>query len=215
MTKNQKKFLTDIAGIDSEKLTKEDLEIIDEITSSFSKPSCIISDKEIIRKRMLELADLLEYDYNDISWLEKAMHCTITDTKMKVSKNREGYTNGRMASLGNAILKMIIADALFDNNKSLLEIDMHKNRAGDYHNLLKICCINKIYHYAYCDTSEYDAVLSFLGHAPLPAHDLYIEAIIAAIYKDKGLEYTREWAKDFFSKNGFVIGETPIYENVE
>lgn len=168
-------------------------------------------DKELIRKRMNELAEFLEYEYQDIAWLEKAMYCKIIGRKGG-GKNRDNYSNGKLAALGNAVLKMIVADELFDRDMSLGEVDNHKNRPQDYHVLLHLDWENKIYQYAYDDRIDYYGRVGGV-HPPLPVHDLYIEAIVAAVYKDRGLDYTREWVMSFLRKNGIVIGEVPIYTN--
>lgn len=55
-----------------------------------------------------------------------------------------------------------------------------------------MCDDLKIYEYAHND--EY-----FFSEAPKnkklpkPKHDIYIEAIIAAIYKDRGISYCKNW----------------------
>ncbi len=168
-------------------------------------------DKELIGNRMKELAEHIGYEYKDISWLEKAMYCKVVGHRGG-GKNRDNYSNGQLASLGNAILKMIVADELFDQDKSLGEIDNHKNRPQDYEVLFHLAWESKLYRYAYDDHIDYYD-LNCGVHPPLPAHDLYIEAIVAAIYKDRGYDYTREWVKEFLKKNGLVIGKTPIYIN--
>lgn len=168
-------------------------------------------DKGLVRKRMIELAEWLEYEYLDITWLEKAMYCNIIGRKGG-GKNRDNYSNGKQAALGNAVLKMIVADELFDQGKSLGEVDNHKNRPQDYQSLFHLDWDNKIYQYAYDDHIDYRGSVGGV-HPPLPAHDLYIEAIVGAIYKDRGIEYTKEWVKAFLKRNGLIIGETPIYSN--
>lgn len=170
-----------------------------------------MTDMDLVRQRMIELAGFLEYEYKDITWLEKAMYCKLTGHKGG-GKNRDNYANGKLAALGNAVLKMIVADELFDRDKSLGEVDNHKNRPQDYQVLLHLDLETGIYQYAYDDHIDYYGSIGGV-HPPLPAHDLYIEAIIGAIYKDRGIEYTKEWVKAFFKRNGFVIGETPIYIN--
>lgn len=165
-----------------------------------------------IKTRMKELAEYIGYEYNDISWLEKAMYCEIISHKPGGAKNRDNYSNGQMAALGNAVLKMIVSDELFDKGLSLSEVDNHKNRPQDYEILFRLDFENRIYRFAYNDTCDYYDLKSG-ANPPLPAHDLYIEAITAAIYKDKGYDYTRKWAVAFFEKNGLRIGEKPVYIN--
>lgn len=168
-------------------------------------------DKELVSRRMIELAEWLEYEYLDITWLEKAMYCKIIGRKGG-GKNRDNYSNGKLAALGNAVLKMIVADELYDQGKSLGEVDKHKNRPQDYQSLFHLDWDNEIYQYAYDDHIDYYSSVGGV-HPPLPAHDLYIEAIVGAIYKDRGIEYTKEWVKAFLKRNGLIIGETPIYSN--
>ena len=163
-----------------------------------------------IKDRMIELAKMISYEYDDIGWLTKAMHCEVIGRKAGGGRNRDNYSNGQLVALGNSILKLIVAEELFDKGKSLSEVDNHKNRPQDYMALFRVDMASQIYAYAYGDHVFYDAFM----HPPLPAHDLYIEAVVGAIYKDKGLEYTRRWAKEFFAKYGYELGEDPIYANL-
>lgn len=169
-------------------------------------------DRELIRSRMKELAEYIGYEYQDITWLEKAMYCKVVAHKIGGGKNRDNYSNGQMASLGNAVLKQIVAEELFDKGLSLGEVANHKNRPEDYEVLFHLDWESKLYRYAHDDHTDYYD-LSCGVHPPLPAHDLYIEAIVAAIYKDRGYDYTRRWVTDFFKKDNLIIGETPIYIN--
>ena len=63
-----------------------------------------------------------------------------------------------------------------------------------------VFCYAKIYEFAYND--KY-----FYGESPEEdkvsnkKHNSYVEAIIGAIYKDKGIEYTKEWVIDFLKNN--------------
>lgn len=171
----------------------------------------MLSQNEIT-ERMIELAELIGYEYNDISWLAKAMYCKVVGHKKGGGQNRDNYSNGQMAALGNSVLKMIVSEELFDKNLSLAEVDDHKNRPQDYEPLFRLDWENKIYRFAYDDIGDYYELVGGV-HPPLPAHDLYIESIVAAVYKDRGYEYTKEWVTGFFWKNGLRIGETPIYIN--
>ena len=171
----------------------------------------MLSQNEIT-ERMIELAELIGYEYKDIDWLAKAMYCKVVGHKKGGGRNRDNYSNGRMAALGNSVLKMIVSEELFDRDLSLSEVDNHKNRPQDYEALFHLDWENKIYRFAYDDVGDYYDLIGGV-HPPLPAHDLYIEAIVAAVYKDRGYEYTKEWVISFFKKNGLEIGETPIYIN--
>lgn len=159
-----------------------------------------------IEEKMRELASLLNYEYHDIKWLSEAMLCRIIKHGGG-GKNRDNYTNGKYAVLGDMVLKTIVADTRFDLNASMMELFKNNNQPQNYANLFSIDWNMRIYTYAYDEDGFYSPYL----HAPLPAHDLYIEAIIGAVFKDRGYEYAKEWTLEFFSRSGYKIGTDPIY----
>ena len=108
-----------------------------------------------IRTRMKELAEYIGYEYKDLSWLEKGMYCKVIAHKAGGGKNRDNYSNGQMAALGNAVLKQIVAEELFDRGLSLGEVDNHRNRPQDYEVLFHLDWENRIYRFAYDDTGDY------------------------------------------------------------
>lgn len=141
-----------------------------------------MNDEYIIAK-MIELAKLIDYKFNDISFIQKAMHCQIIH-KNGDGKNRKNYTNDRYATLGDAILKFVLSEYLFDKGCDKAEITQRKQALEDNNTLFNLCNKSGIFRYAYND-------LYFSDNAPPEnqvyhsTHDVYIEAIIAAIYKDK------------------------------
>ena len=54
-------------------------------------------------------------------------------------------------------------EELFDKNKSLGEVDNHKNRSQDYETLFRVDMDSKIYAYAYGDHVFYDELV----HPPI------------------------------------------------
>ena len=153
--------------------------------------------KRIIQERMRELAKKLGYDYRDLSHLSSAMFC-------KQQERYNNYTNDAMATLGDAVLKLVLAEHFFDRGMDKDEITKRKIDLEKNATLKDICDKVGIFPYAYNE-------LYFSGDAPLGGelpysdHDFYLEAIIAAIYKDRGLEYVRSWILRFWPKNGYKI----------
>lgn len=153
-------------------------------------------EKELIKNKMIELASLINYQPNDISFLGKAMHCQIIHNETD-GKNRKNYTNDSLATLGDSILKFILTEFLYDKGFDKSQITEKKEKLEKNDFLYDLCLSTGIINYAYND--KY-----FFPEAPLESqvyhakHDVYIEAIIAAIYKDRGLEYCRQWIISFF-----------------
>ena len=156
-------------------------------------------EEKVINDKMIELAKMIDYDVKNMKYLKQAMHCQIIH-KLKDGKNRKNYTNDSLATLGDAVLKLILTEYLFDKGYDKAEITKEKEKIENGSTLFDLCNKSKIIEYAYNDTSFFDNAPqnNLVAH---PEHDPYIEAIIAAIYKDKGLKYCRSWVIEFFRIN--------------
>ena len=141
-------------------------------------------EEKIIIHKMIELAKLINYEFNDISFLQKAMHCQIIH-KNGDGKNRKNYTNDSFATLGDAILKCILTEHLLDKGYDKAEITQEKQTLEGNSTLYTLCNNSGIFKYAYNDLCFSDDALSN-NQVYHSNHDVYIEAIIAAVYKDKG-----------------------------
>ena len=146
--------------------------------------------QEHIEARMRELADILQYEYRDLQYLCLAMN----RTKLSESATGEAdYENSALATLGDSILKFVLTEVLYKQGYRKGEITKIKERIECNKNLARmrddVYKIRK-YHYNAC---------GFYGKTPLEAqvaigeHDAAIEAVIGAMYLDRGLEYTRQW----------------------
>ena len=148
--------------------------------------------KETIRARMRELAQALEYEYKCLKHLARAMYCQ--------KEGEKNYANDAQATLGDTVLKLILAEHLFRAGLDKDEISRRKALLEKNATLKRINDSAGLYPYAYND-------LFFASEAPknqrLPysAHDIYLEAIIGAIYLDRGLQYTRQWVLKFWQKH--------------
>ena len=159
--------------------------------------------KEIIIPKMVELAKMIDYEPSNITFLQSDMHCQIIH-KDGDGKNRKNYTNDNYGTLGDAILKFVLTEYLFDKGCDKAEITQKKQTLEDNNTLFDLCNTSNIFKYAYND-------MYFSDNAPPEnrvyhsSHDVYIEAIIAAIYKDKGFAYCKEWVISFFQKYGILF----------
>ena len=85
------------------------------------------------------------------------------------------------------------------------EITATKQKMEDNNTLYTLCNESGVFKYAYNE-------LYFSQNAPLEnqvsnpkEHNPYIEAIIAAIYKDRGIKYCRKWVITFFQQKGILF----------
>jgi dsRNA-specific ribonuclease len=153
--------------------------------------------KQEITARMRELAEKLSYPYKDISHLARAMYC-------KKQRGYSNYTNDAMATVGDAVMKLIWSELFYSMGLDKDEITRRKADMENNRTLKNLCDIIEAHKFAYND--RYFATEA-PKHRPLPHydHDFYMEAIAAAIYQDRGLAYTREWAIRFFEKHKDAI----------
>lgn len=147
---------------------------------------------EKIRTRMQELADILGYVPRDPSYLAKAMYC-------QKEEGKNDYTNDAMATLGDAALKLIWSEHFFAMGLDKDEISRRKIPLERNSTLKGLCDRVGIYPYAYND-DYFASEAPTTRRLPYGAHDFYLEAIIAAVYLDRGLEYTRQWVLSFWKK---------------
>lgn len=141
------------------------------------------------RERQLQkLAKSLGYEYQDIQFLQKAL------THRSVGANN----NERLEFLGDSLVNFMIADALFHQFDRLPEGDMSRVRA----HLVKgdtLAIIGREY-----NISEY----LVLGPGELKSGGFRrdsiiadaVEAIIASVYEDGGLDACRQLVTRFYAK---------------
>lgn len=146
-----------------------------------------------IRTRMKELAQLLDYKYHDLSHLSSAMYC-------QVEEKYNDYKNDAMATLGDAVLKLVLTEYLFDLGLDKNEITEKKQLLESNAALKHMTDKTEMYRFAYNDDYFYDDAPRH-KRLPYDDHDIYLEATVAAIYKDRGLKYVRAWILRFWEKH--------------
>ncbi len=149
--------------------------------------------KERIHTRMRELADRLGYELADLSHLARAMYC-------KRQRGYDNYQNDEMATLGDAVLGLIMAEHFFAQGMDKDEITRRKAALVSNATLKAMCDALGVQRFAYND--DYFANEA-PAHAQLPSkdHDFYMEAIFAAVYLDRGLDYTKKWLLALFREH--------------
>ena len=101
-------------------------------------------------------------------------------------------------------MKFVLTDYLFKKGYDKGEITNKKQSLEDNETLFDLCEKCGIWDYAYNG-------MYFLPDAPeenqVPhgKHNPYIEAVIATIYRDRGINYCRDWIINFFQKHNVAI----------
>ena len=148
--------------------------------------------KKQIEERMRALAERLGYEAHDIAYLSRAMYC-------KPQKGWDNYQNDEMATLGDAVLDLIFAEYFFLAGHDKGEITRRRSALVSNAVLRTIRDTLGVQQFAFNDDYFADEAPP---HAQLPNkdHDFYMEAIFAAVYLDRGLDYTRGWLLSLFEK---------------
>ena len=156
-------------------------------------------EQKRIDEKMREFEKQLGYEFNDISHLAKAMYSQRLPKSEHDGKNNHEYSNESLAFLGDTIIKLLIAEYLYDNGKEKRKGQMTKEKSAleknqVFHdiitkeNLIAYACNDK--HFYTDDAPQHEKVCC-------KKHDPYIEAITAAIYLDckQKISTMRKWFK--------------------
>lgn len=151
--------------------------------------------KERIEHEMRKLEIKIHHRFNDISWLAKAMG-SIKIAVPNQGENGSEYANESLATVGDTILKFVIADKLYfkDGVRTKGEITSQKSAIENNDSMHKMMLNEGLIDYSYnnfhfCkdpDIPDHEKVVC-------NKHDPYIEAIIAAVYYDSNFETTKKW----------------------
>ena len=145
--------------------------------------------KDSIKQKMIELSKMIHYDYKDLSHLTNAMNVTkIGDTA------KSSYSNSAMATVGDAVLKLIISDNFFRMNKTRGEITIIKSGVESNTHYYTISNQLGLCHYAYNNQYFFDDAPDHLK-LPSGTHDVYLEAVACAVFHDLGFDACRKWVE--------------------
>lgn len=151
-------------------------------------------EKTIIYKKMRALEVKIHYHFNVIAWLSKAMR----SEKIEVvgeGKNHSEYTNDGLATVGDAILKSVIADYLYRKGITakgkITQIKSKLENNEVMHNIMTKC---GLIGYAY-NAKHFQSDSDVPGHERVvnKGHDPYIEAIVGAVFYDSNYDTTKRW----------------------
>lgn len=144
-------------------------------------------NENLIKEKAQELAKKLNYDFDDIDYLCATLYC------QKIANSRKNYKNSAVALVSDNVLKLALSHGLYIENAYKEFIDNQKKEYENNKLLKKVCDYLTVYEYAFNDEDFYSDKLADHKKLPHPAHDSYVEAIIGAIYLDKGFCYANMW----------------------
>lgn len=133
------------------------------------------------------LAKIIEYEYCDINNLCEALYCK------KIEGSKFNYANSAIALVGDNVLKLALSHKFYKLGADKKTINKQKEAYENNKQLKKVCDKLELYKYAFNDDNFYSDNLPNNKKLPRPKHDPYVEAVIGAIYLDKGFDYANEW----------------------
>lgn len=142
-----------------------------------------------IKSKAKELAKNLGYEFDDISHLCEALYC------QKILATEDKYTNSAIALVGDNVLKLALSHKFYAENADKEFINNKKELYEKNETLKKVCDKLIIYRYAFNNENFYSDDLPSHKKLPHSEHDPYVEAVIGALYLDKGFDYANEWIK--------------------
>lgn len=152
-------------------------------------------EEERIKSEMEKFALILHYPVKKIEKLSEAMKSVLLPKKELDGKNHKEYTNEGLATVGDTIIKSVIADKLFKEGLTTKGSITDAKKGLERNETMHRVMLNEGW-IKYSYNSDY-----FLMDNPpqdkmvvCGEHDPYIEAIVAAIYYDSGsYEVTKHW----------------------
>ena len=156
-------------------------------------------DKQRVEQKMKEFESKLYYSFKDIKFLAEAMKSEKLGHVQGEGGNSKNYSNERMAFLGDAILKLLIAEELYDTDTEARKGDLTDKKMHLENNKVLSNIIDGENLRPYTYNQNYFYGDDYPDHEKVAGnkHDVYIEAIVAAIYKDSDYDTVKKWFKDW------------------
>ena len=144
-----------------------------------------------IEAKMQELCSKLNLRC-DLKWIAKAFYVG------KKKKGKKDYYNSSLATLGDAVLKLILTEKFYDEGKTKGEITDKRIKEEKNETLVKIRNKYELLKYAYNENFFYNDVKGKHEKLPNSGHDLYVEALFGAVFKSEGISECYKLYKQMF-----------------
>ena len=150
--------------------------------------------KTRIDAEMRELELKIHYHFNDINWLSKAVKSVLIDLPGE-GKNHKEYSNEGLTTVGDTILKSVIADKLYrEGLKTKGKITAKKSDIENNASMHKMMIEEGLIDYSYNELHFYkDSNIPDHEKVVCKEHNPYVEAIIGAVFYDSNYDTTKRW----------------------
>lgn len=172
-------------------------------------------EQETIENAIKEFNRIINGRFKDIQKLKDAMKAD----KLPEVEGKNAYTNSALATLGDAVLKLVLLERLYANGNETTakrltdeKKKLEKNKVM-YDLLLNEGWIKYAYNskYFYEDAPQHEKV-------PFNKHPQYLEAIIGAKFLDSNYKETKNWINEtiypllekYSKKDALIVGETGV-----
>ncbi len=155
-------------------------------------------NEEIIIEKMSELEERIKYRFKDINRLATAMN----SEKIKISaesKKHKEYTNEGLATVGDALIKLVLADYLYNKPGIKTKGNITENKKKlESNKVMRKITLKFLIDYAYNDKHFYsDKDVPEHERVVNKKHDPYVEAVAGAVFYDCGFDKAREWITEW------------------
>lgn len=169
-------------------------------TSTISNFEVMVKQVEenTVYQKMHELETEICYHFNRIDWLAKAMRSEKIYVPGK-GKNHDDHANEALATVGDAMLKAVIADYLYQKDVSTKgKITQIKSELENNAVMHKIMLERGLIRYAYND-KHFQSDSNVPEHEKVVSgkHDSYIEAIVGAVFYDSDYNTVKKWIEEW------------------
>lgn len=141
------------------------------------------------------LAKKIGYEPNNIQHFIEAFDCQRIHSDSD-GANRKNYGYSAMATVGDAVLKFILAECIFEWVGDKGRITQMKAELEKDDILSTIAKKNGFKGFYYTESAKYASSGSMISNKKEVSNQF--EAVVFAIYKDLGLQGAQNWVKNWF-----------------
>lgn len=152
-----------------------------------------------------KLAESMQMEFEKIELLKDCFNLTKIPTNKGNKSDKDNCKNSAGATIGDALLKTFLSIRLYEKHKDRGQITEDKQKLESDQRLAKVCEDFRLLEYTFNDSGDKWDNTRLDNRLPnnKKIKATIVEAILAAVYFDKGIAYTEEW-----------FGKTKLFEEI-